>query len=95
MSNSSGGHFPEVLLIHSKWLLYGFITDSFAVISSPRACQCLSVSSIKLDSCKSGNITFTLVSHPLFSHAAPLTLPGLMSVAYAGVESSRLNHLAL
>lgn len=66
-----------------------------SVISSLPACQCLSVSNIKFDSYKSGNITFTLVSHPLFSHAAPLTPPGLMSAAYAGVEHSRLNHLAL
>lgn len=72
-----------------------FFRDSFAVIICLSACRGLSVSSTKLNSCKSWNTTFTFVSHPLFLTCCPPTLPGLMSMAYAGVAHSRLNHLAL
>lgn len=82
MRNSSGGHFPEVLLIHSKWLLFGFITDSFdklftrmsVFVSQQHQTPLLPIWKYHLH----------LGLHALFSHAAPLTLLGLMSVAYAG-----------
>lgn len=111
VSSSCGGHFPELLLIHNKWPLYGFTLGCLAMISSPLR-QCLSVKAVKKKfqwkiikavssecvSSKDSHLSTALLLLSLNISILPHTswLTRLdLGRLWGGGAFSRLNHLAL